>query len=69
MLGNLRDGKITGKIQFGSGWRFLNQKGGMEKQKNYLSVHGLLSRFVRMISKTRDIMKTAKEYCFQIKTC
>lgn len=32
MLGNFQDGSIAGKIQFGSGWWFLDQKDGMEKQ-------------------------------------
>ena len=38
MLGNFRDGTIPGKIQFGSGWWFLDRKDGMEKQMNALSL-------------------------------
>jgi glucuronate isomerase len=38
MLGNFQDGTVAGKIQFGSGWWFLDQKDGMEKQMNALSV-------------------------------
>ena len=34
MLGNFQDGSVAGKIQFGSGWWFLDQKDGMEKQMN-----------------------------------
>ena len=46
MAGNFQDGTIPGKIQFGSGWWFLDQKEGMEWQMNALSNTGLLSRFV-----------------------
>ena len=30
MLGNFQDGSVPGKIQFGSGWWFLDQKEGMD---------------------------------------
>ncbi|MDE5750342.1 MAG: glucuronate isomerase, partial [Duncaniella sp.] len=50
MLGNFQDGSIPGKIQFGSGWWFLDQKDGMQKQMNALSLLGLLSRFVGMLT-------------------
>ena len=36
MLGNFQDGTVAGKIQFGSGWWFLDQKDGMENQMNDL---------------------------------
>ena len=45
MLGNFQDGRIAGKMQFGSGWWFLDQKEAMEWQINALSNLGLLSRF------------------------
>ena len=42
MIGNFQDGSIAGKIQFGSGWWFLDQKEAMEWQLNALSNNGLL---------------------------
>ena len=45
MPGNFQDGSVPGKIQFGSGWWFLDQKDGMEKQLNALSNLGLLEPF------------------------
>ena len=30
MIGNFQDGTVPGKIQYGSGWWFLDQKEGME---------------------------------------
>jgi glucuronate isomerase len=46
MTGAFQDGTVAGKIQFGSGWWFLDQKHGMEMQLDALSATGLLSRFV-----------------------
>ncbi len=50
MIGNFQDGRIPGKIQFGSGWWFNDQKDGMERQLNALSNMGLISRFVGMLT-------------------
>ncbi|MBI9021051.1 MAG: glucuronate isomerase, partial [Verrucomicrobia bacterium] len=50
MIGNYQDGSCPGKMQFGSGWWFLDQKDGMEKQMNALSALGLLSRFIGMLT-------------------
>jgi glucuronate isomerase len=56
MIGNYQDGSIPGKMQFGSGWWFLDQKDGMEKQMNALSSLGLLSRFVGMLTDSRSFL-------------
>ncbi|MEL7535070.1 MAG: glucuronate isomerase, partial [Bacteroidota bacterium] len=50
MIGNFNDGSIAGKIQWGSGWWFLDQKDGMEKQLNTLSNMGLIAHFVGMLT-------------------
>ena len=69
MLGNFQDGKIAGKIQFGSGWWFLDQKDGMEKQMNALSVLGLLSRFVGMLTDSRSFMSYPRDEYFRRTLC
>ncbi|MCA1746487.1 MAG: glucuronate isomerase, partial [Bacteroidales bacterium] len=46
MAYNFNDGKTAGKMQFGSGWWFLDQKIGMTDQMNTLSQLGLISKFV-----------------------
>ena len=56
MIGNFQDGTIPGKVQYGSGWWFLDQKEGMEMQLNALSNLGLLSRFVGMVTDSRSFM-------------
>lgn len=63
MLGNFQGGDTPGKMQFGSGWWFLDQKDGMEKQLNSLSNQGLLSCFVGMITDSRSFLSyTRHEY-------
>ena len=69
MIGNFQDGKIPGKIQFGSGWWFLDQKDGMEKQMNALSVLGLLSRFVGMLTDSRSFMSYPRHEYFRRILC
>ena len=69
MLGNFQDGKIAGKIQFGSGWWFLDQKDGMERQMNALSLLGLLSRFVGMLTDSRSFLSYPRHEYFRRTLC
>ena len=69
MLGNFQDGTVAGKIQFGSGWWFLDQKDGMEKQMNALSVLGLLSRFVGMLTDSRSFLSYPRHEYFRRTLC
>ncbi len=56
MIGNFQEGPVPGKIQMGSGWWFNDQLDGMERQMNCLSVLGLLSRFVGMLTDSRSFL-------------
>ncbi|MBQ7671625.1 MAG: glucuronate isomerase [Paludibacteraceae bacterium] len=69
MLGNFQDGSCPGKIQFGSGWWFLDQKDGMEKQMNALSLLGLLSRFVGMLTDSRSFLSYPRHEYFRRTLC
>lgn len=69
MIGNFQDGTVPGKIQFGSGWWFLDQKDGMEKQMNALSVLGLLSRFVGMLTDSRSFLSYPRHEYFRRTLC
>jgi len=69
MTGNFQDGSIPGKIQFGSGWWFLDQKEGIEWQLNALSNAGLLSRFVGMITDSRSFMSYGRHEYFRRVLC
>ncbi len=69
MIGNYQDGSFPGKIQWGSGWWFLDQKEGMEKQMNALSSLGLLSRFVGMLTDSRSFLSYPRHEYFRRILC
>ncbi len=69
MIGNFNDGSAIGKIQWGSGWWFLDQKDGMTKQINALSNMGLLSRFVGMLTDSRSFLSFPRHEYFRRILC
>ncbi|MGV3587917.1 MAG: glucuronate isomerase [Adhaeribacter sp.] len=69
MVGNFNDGSVAGKIQWGSGWWFLDQKDGMIKQMNTLSNMGLLSRFVGMLTDSRSFLSFPRHEYFRRILC
>ncbi|MDR3266425.1 MAG: glucuronate isomerase [Tannerella sp.] len=69
MTGNFQDGSTAGKIQFGSGWWFLDQKTGIEAQMNSLSNLGLLSRFVGMLTDSRSFLSYPRHEYFRRILC
>ncbi|AXY75646.1 glucuronate isomerase [Paraflavitalea soli] len=69
MVGNFNDGSSAGKIQWGSGWWFLDQKDGMTKQMNTLSNMGLLSRFVGMLTDSRSFLSYPRHEYFRRILC
>ena len=69
MAGNFQDGTIRGKMQFGSGWWFLDQKDGMTDQINILSNMGVLSCFVGMITDSRSFLSFPRHEYFRRILC
>ncbi len=69
MIGNFNDGKIKGKVQFGSGWWFLDQKDGMTKQLNALSNMGLISCFIGMLTDSRSFLSYPRHEYFRRLLC
>ncbi len=69
MVGNFQDGVTPGKIQWGSGWWFLDQKDGMINQLNTLSNLGLLSRFVGMLTDSRSFLSYSRHEYFRRILC
>jgi glucuronate isomerase len=69
LIGNFQDGSVAGKIQFGSGWWFLDQKEGMEWQLNALSNLGLLRRFVGMLTDSRSFVSYPRHEYFRRVLC
>lgn len=69
MAGNFQEGPVPGKVQFGSGWWFLDQQEGMEWQINALSQLGLLSRFVGMLTDSRSFLSYVRHEYFRRLLC
>lgn len=69
IAGSFQGDDVPGKIQFGSGWWFLDQKEGMEWQLNALSNLGLLSRFVGMVTDSRSFLSFARHEYFRRILC
>jgi glucuronate isomerase len=69
MIGSFQDGRIPGKIQFGSAWWFNDQKDGMERQITALSNMGLLSRFVGMLTDSRSFLSYPRHEYFRRVLC
>ena len=69
MIGNFNDGSVKGKVQFGSGWWFLDQKDGMTKQMNALSNMGLISCFIGMLTDSRSFLSFPRHEYFRRVLC
>ena len=69
MAYTFNDGTVPGKMQFGSGWWFLDQEDGMRKQMNALSTLGLLSRFVGMLTDSRSFISYPRHEYFRRILC
>lgn len=69
MCGNFNDGSAVGKVQYGAAWWFLDQKTGMEKHLKDLSVLGLLSHFVGMVTDSRSFLSYPRHEYFRRIAC
>ncbi|TVQ22103.1 MAG: glucuronate isomerase [Spirochaetaceae bacterium] len=69
MTGNFQDGEIPGKMQFGSGWWFNDQRDGMERQMTALANMGLLRRFVGMLTDSRSFLSFPRHEYFRRILC
>ena len=64
-----QDGIIPGKIQFGSGWWFMDQKDGMNDQMRALAANGVLSKFVGMLTDSRSFLSFPRHEYFRRLLC
>jgi glucuronate isomerase len=69
VIGCFQDGSVPGKLQFGSGWWFNDQKDGMQRQMEALSQMGLLSRFVGMLTDSRSFLSYPRHEYFRRILC
>jgi glucuronate isomerase len=69
MAYTFNDGTVPGKMQFGSGWWFLDQEVGMRRQMESLSNLGLISRFVGMLTDSRSFVSYPRHEYFRRILC
>lgn len=69
MTGNFNDGSVKGKIQFGSGWWYMDQKNGIIEQLNTLSNIGLISCFIGMLTDSRSFLSFPRHEYFRRVLC
>jgi len=66
---NCFQGGVAGKIQFGSGWWFNDQKDGMQRQMESLMQVGLISKFVGMLTDSRSFLSYTRHEYFRRILC
>lgn len=69
MIGNFQRAPIAGRMQFGSGWWFNDNRDGMEAQMTALANLGLLSRFVGMLTDSRSLVSYPRHEYFRRILC
>ena len=69
MLGNFQRAPFKGKIQFGSGWWFCDQRDGMEAQLRALANLGMLPTFVGMLTDSRSFVSYPRHEYFRRILC
>ncbi len=69
LVGCFQDGSVPGKVQFGSGWWFNDQKDGMTRQMLALANIGLLSRFIGMLTDSRSFLSFPRHEYFRRLLC
>ena len=69
MLGCFQGSGIKGKIQFGSGWWFNDQRDGMEAQMQALANLGMIANFVGMLTDSRSFVSYPRHEYFRRIMC
>lgn len=69
MMGNFQKAPTAGKIQFGSGWWFNDNRDGMEAQLSAFANLGLLGKFVGMLTDSRSFVSYPRHEYFRRILC
>lgn len=69
MTGNFQQEGVRGKVQYGSGWWFNDQKDGMIEQLKTHAQMGLLSVFVGMLTDSRSFLSYTRHEYFRRILC
>ena len=69
MLGNFQSAEAKGKLQFGSGWWFNDNRDGMEAQMRALANLGCLGNFIGMLTDSRSFVSYTRHEYFRRILC
>lgn len=69
LIGCFQNSDFPGKIQFGSGWWFNDQKDGMERQLTALANTSLIYRFIGMLTDSRSFLSFPRHEYFRRILC
>lgn len=69
MIGNFQSAPVPGKLQFGSGWWFNDNRDGMTSQVTSLANLGILGRFVGMLTDSRSFVSYTRHEYFRRILC
>jgi len=69
MLGNFQGTEAKGKIQFGSGWWFNDNRDGMEEQMKTLANLGCFGNFIGMLTDSRSFVSYTRHEYFRRIMC
>lgn len=69
MLGNFQGSEAKGKIQFGSGWWFNDNRDGMEEQMKTLANLGCFGNFIGMLTDSRSFVSYTRHEYFRRIMC
>ena len=69
MLGNFQGTEAKGKIQFGSGWWFNDNRDGMEEQMKALANLGCFGNFIGMLTDSRSFVSYTRHEYFRRIMC
>ena len=69
MIGNFQKGPVAGKIQFGSGWWFCDNRDGMQEQLKALANLGCLGNFIGMLTDSRSFVSYTRHEYFRRILC
>ncbi len=69
LIGSFQSAETAGKIQFGSGWWFNDQRDGMTEQMKSLANLGALGKFVGMLTDSRSFLSYARHEYFRRVMC
>lgn len=69
LIGCFQDDSVSGKMQYGPAWWFLDNKVGMEKHLEDLTATGHIDTFIGMLTDSRSLLSYPRHHYFRRILC